>query len=247
MGVLYRITNNVNKKMYFGQTIRQPEERKNEYFKSGLFPNDHIKNSFNKYGKENFEFHVMFECPEEMLDVCEELLIYLLDTQNREKGYNKDSGGNLNKYRSEESKQNQSKSIKEYWDSEVGQEQKRKLSESRQESKNPNWRRDLDNDEIVDLFVNQGKTEYEIADLLNTNQGTIHSRLVKMGVDTSRDVRRNTTGYYRVSQQKNSNCKQGFIWIYKYYDDGIRKSITSVDLKKLEAKVKGKGLLWKKL
>lgn len=58
---------------------------------------------------------------------------------------------------------------------------------------------------------------------------------------------KNTSGYYRVSKQKNKNCKQGFIWTYRYFEDGKRKSILSVDIEKLEKKVKAKGLEWFKL
>ena len=58
---------------------------------------------------------------------------------------------------------------------------------------------------------------------------------------------RNTTGFYNVSKYKCKKCKQGFIWLYRYSENGKRKSISSVDLKELEAKVKSKGLIWKKL
>lgn len=58
---------------------------------------------------------------------------------------------------------------------------------------------------------------------------------------------RNTSGYFRVYKKKNKNYKQGFTWQYLYYEDGKQKSINSVDIEKLEAKVKSKGLLWKKL
>ena len=57
----------------------------------------------------------------------------------------------------------------------------------------------------------------------------------------------NTTGYYNVTKYKKKDCKQGFTWMYQYYVDGKRKAIVSVDIKKLEAKVKSKGLIWKKL
>ena len=56
----------------------------------------------------------------------------------------------------------------------------------------------------------------------------------------------NTSGYLNVSKNKCESCKQGFIWRYLYYEDGKQKSIVSVDLKRLEAKVKAKGLKWKK-
>ena len=59
---------------------------------------------------------------------------------------------------------------------------------------------------------------------------------------------RNSSGYFRVNKHKSSEVKQGFLWRYQYYDDnGKRKSIESVDIKKLEEKVKAKGLIWEKL
>lgn len=56
----------------------------------------------------------------------------------------------------------------------------------------------------------------------------------------------NTSGYYCVSKIKDKKLKQGFRWRYCYYEDSKRKSITSVDIKKLEKKVKAKGLMWVK-
>ena len=55
---------------------------------------------------------------------------------------------------------------------------------------------------------------------------------------------RNTSEYYRVYKQNRKDYKQGFIWVYKYSEDGKRKVISSVDIKKLEEKVKAKGLEW---
>jgi len=58
---------------------------------------------------------------------------------------------------------------------------------------------------------------------------------------------RNTTGYYRVCKHKDKWCTQGFIWEYNYSEAGKKKAIKSVDIGKLEAKVKAKGLEWYKL
>lgn len=54
----------------------------------------------------------------------------------------------------------------------------------------------------------------------------------------------NTSGYFRVIKQKKPETKQGFLWTYSYYENRKRKRITSTDLKKLEEKVKAKGLEW---
>lgn len=57
----------------------------------------------------------------------------------------------------------------------------------------------------------------------------------------------NTTGYFRVSINKCSQCKQGFIYRYQYRENNIKKAIFSTDLKKLEQKVKEKELPWRKI
>ena len=57
--------------------------------------------------------------------------------------------------------------------------------------------------------------------------------------------KRNKTGYYRVSKRKDKTCKQGFLWIYTYTDgNGKKKVISSIDIEKLEKKVKDAGLAW---
>lgn len=58
----------------------------------------------------------------------------------------------------------------------------------------------------------------------------------------------NTSGYFRVGKHKDLSCKQGFKWVYHYKDEnGKIKRMCSVDLKKLEKRVKQKNLPWKKL
>ena len=55
----------------------------------------------------------------------------------------------------------------------------------------------------------------------------------------------NTTGFYRVFKHNNKALKQGFCWRYQYFDNNKRKAISSIDLKKLEEKVRKEGLEWK--
>lgn len=58
---------------------------------------------------------------------------------------------------------------------------------------------------------------------------------------------KNTLGYYNVSKRDDKSCKQGYIFIYRYIDkNGKRKSLSSVDIKVLEQKVRAKNLKWKK-
>ena len=65
-------------------------------------------------------------------------------------------------------------------------------------------------------------------------------------IKTSRSM--STTGYFRVTKQKDNTCKQGFLWVYRYVNEKNQiKRVCSVSIKKLEKKVKEKGLEWKKL
>lgn len=77
----------------------------------------------------------------------------------------------------------------------------------------------------------------------NHMYGQNHSDEIKEKISKTH----NTSGYYNVYKHKNNKCKQGFTWDYRYTDNnGKRKIIRSVDIVKLEEKVKLKGLKWKK-
>ena len=70
--------------------------------------------------------------------------------------------------------------------------------------------------------------------------GKTHSEETRKKISESR----NTTGFYRVTKQKDNNCKKGFMWRYLYPYKSTRKSIYSTNLKKLEKKVKAQNLPW---
>ena len=77
----------------------------------------------------------------------------------------------------------------------------------------------------------------------NPNFGKPRSKQVREKISKAM----NTTGFFCVSKKKSCRVKQGFIYSYSYFEDGKRKNITSINMKKLEEKVKEKGLEWKKL
>lgn len=80
--------------------------------------------------------------------------------------------------------------------------------------------------------------------LSESRKGKLHSDESKLKMSSSR----NSTGFFRVIKHKNKECKQGFIYQYQYFDENNkRKSLCSVDIKKLEEKVKSKNLEWRKL
>lgn len=103
-GVIYLIRNEVNGKVYIGQTIQKggfDERYKNNVAK--YTKNEHLRRSINKYGIDNFyidkEFDVAYS--QEELDKLEDLYIKTYETTNPNKGYNKKFGGSSGKHTEE--------------------------------------------------------------------------------------------------------------------------------------------------
>lgn len=131
----------------------------------------------------------------------------------------------------------------------ISEETRKRLSKSKKGENNPNYgKKRLD---LSKRFAGKNNPFY----------GKHHSEETKKKISNSKKGKKksiedmikdsevkNTTGYFRVSKIKWKDVTQGFVWCYQYYDgDGNKKSIKSVDLKKVEAKVKEKGLAWMEL
>ena len=70
-----------------------------------------------------------------------------------------------------------------------------------------------------------------------------HNSLRKQNT-TQRINSSKNVGIKNVGKHKNKGVKQGYSWVYQYYNKRKRKKISSVNLRKLEEKVKEKGLIW---
>lgn len=92
MGYIYKITNDINNKVYIGQTTYSLEERwKHHIADASRYPYK-IYRAINKYGIEHFQIQLIEECPNEDLDKKE---IYWIGKYNSyENGYNSTLGGN---------------------------------------------------------------------------------------------------------------------------------------------------------
>lgn len=107
MGVIYKITNNINGKIYIGQT-RIPESKRwqqhvwhadNDSDKDSLLLCKAIK----KYGKESFSREIIEECDNNLLNEKEIYWINFYNSTNRDIGYNIATGGDgCSKYTDEE-------------------------------------------------------------------------------------------------------------------------------------------------
>ena len=107
-GLIYKISNKINNKIYFGQTIRSLFERIKDY--KLLKTNHYLQNSINKYGFENFEFEIIDTATTiEELNEKEIFYINKFNSMDKTIGYNLESGGNR-ALASNETKEKMSKS-----------------------------------------------------------------------------------------------------------------------------------------
>ena len=92
---IYKITNNVNGKVYVGQAIdikrRWQEHRSHSFLPSHISYNYAIHRAIRKYGINNFDFKILEECEETELNEREKYWITTLKSQ--EDGYNMTQGG----------------------------------------------------------------------------------------------------------------------------------------------------------
>jgi len=96
MGIVYKITNQVNQKSYIGQTSRTLNQRKQEHVnnaKKSKKPASLLYKAIRKYGVENFEWTLLEECSNDILDDREKFYIKKLRTHSSKGGYNLTEGG----------------------------------------------------------------------------------------------------------------------------------------------------------
>jgi len=100
---IYCIKNSMNNMLYIGQSINIEKRivKHKRKLLIGKHENIYLQRVWNKYGKDNFEFFSLESCDKSSLDEQEIYYINLFDSMYP-KGYNLNTGGNLNKEISEE-------------------------------------------------------------------------------------------------------------------------------------------------
>ena len=99
---IYKIKNNINGKVYIGQTTSNGKIRwlghRNKLRKK-IHPNKHLQSSWNKYDEVSFSYELITETCIGLLDILEKTYIDTYNSTNNKYGYNKDSGGHLSRLR----------------------------------------------------------------------------------------------------------------------------------------------------
>lgn len=104
---IYKITCIPTGKVYIGQScsiydrwyMHKWELNKQKH------SNKYLQYAWNKYGEKNFVFDILEICDESVIDDKEKYYICFYKSMNKSKGFNLDSGGNLNKKHSQETKE----------------------------------------------------------------------------------------------------------------------------------------------
>ncbi len=95
---IYKITNNINGKIYIGQSVsiktRWKDHRSRQ--KWDRQPESHLYNSFKTYGLTNFKFNILEKCEPYELNEREIFYINLYKSNKKEFGYNLNGGGDNN-------------------------------------------------------------------------------------------------------------------------------------------------------
>ena len=107
MGYVYKITNNVNGKIYIGQTRVTEPQRWQQHIWHAYNDSDNdsllLCRAIKKYGKENFTRTILEECDNQFLNEREKYWINYFDSTNHDIGYNVAEGGKgHSKYSNEE-------------------------------------------------------------------------------------------------------------------------------------------------
>ena len=103
---IYKIENVINHKIYIGQSkdIETRWEHHKWELNNHKHSNNYLQKAWDKYGEENFIFEIVELCDESVIDIKEQEYIKSFQSLSYQNGYNLDSGGNLNKHHSQETK-----------------------------------------------------------------------------------------------------------------------------------------------
>lgn len=114
---IYYIENKVNNKIYVGQSINVHKRinRHKYLLKTGTHSNIYLQRSFDKHGKNNFDFGVIKLCDVDELNSLESRYIKMFNSVYGQEGYNLTTGGDSNYSYSDATKLRMKVASRERW------------------------------------------------------------------------------------------------------------------------------------
>ena len=105
-GIIYMVTNVINRKIYIGQTTQSLKSRKQKHLKDSKYTNYLFHNALKKYGFENFKWEIIdYAYSKNELNELEKKWIKQYNTFidfEQSHGYNMTDGGSVNAKHSQE-------------------------------------------------------------------------------------------------------------------------------------------------
>lgn len=224
---IYMIENKNTKQRYIGQSIHIYQRWNEHINKPQLYM--YIDKAIAKHGVDNFELKVICELEQDddLLNEMEKYYIWKYNTYENDFHYNLTPGGDFCPMKVPEIAAKISGENHPFYGHKHTPETKAKISKAMSGENNP--------------FYGKKLSEKHRKKISEAKKGKKHLEKIRKKISESR----NTSGYYRVSKHQNHRYKQGFQYVYQYYDDDKKRhKIYSVDIKKLEKKVRAKGLEW---
>lgn len=219
---IYKITRKDTGQMYIGQS-KDIEARWNGHIHSPQSKKSYIDRAIRKYGRENFDFQIICELEkdDDLLNAMEEYYIWKYNTYEDKNHFNLTPSGDFSPMKVPEIAAKISGENHYMFGKRLPEETRKKISKTMSGRKLSQKTKNK---------ISEARLGMKLSD--------------KYKINKSKTV--NTSEYYHVYKQNRKQCKQGFTWAYRYYEDGKQKMIVSVDIKKLEEKVRAKGLKWLK-
>jgi group I intron endonuclease len=132
--LIYKVTNNINGKIYIGKTTRTLEKRKSGHLSNAKYNESYFHKALNKYGFDNFTWETIYNkiTSEEDLNELEEFLISEYSVFNKDNLYNILKGGDSppNRKGISLSEEHRKKISKSNTGKKVSPETRKKLSDS---------------------------------------------------------------------------------------------------------------------
>lgn len=192
MYTIYKLWNEVNTKLYIGQTKDLSRRARNGKGYKGC---RHLYYAIQKYGWEVFHYEILAECEtQEEANMLEIYYIKLYDTTNQSKGYNISLGGVVRTTNEETKKKisnsvkqlwensnyatNMAKRLKQTWDEERREKQRYQMQKMRDETDfqqkarkgYQKWYKNLSEEEKFSYIENRAKARRKKVICLNTNE-----------------------------------------------------------------------------